>query len=249
MDFIKKVRFEQERENEYENNDKQSANKELVIDEPESLSTQEMIYDSRERRHKNSTEFTCKKCSYKSPSKTLLMRHIERNHTQNNFSCDTCRKQFTEPSSLTEHTQSCHQETNFTCDQCEYKATSKQYLNNHIDLSHKQNSFNCDICEKQFTGPSYLKEHKLLCHQETTFTCDQCEYKATTKEHLNNHIESSHNLKQKKNYISKLIKCDLCGKKFNKEETFIKHKKQAHSSNNETYAITFQKFLRSSKKQ
>ena len=40
--------------------------------------------------------------------------------------------------------------------------------------------------------------------------------------------------------------CDLCAKKFNKEETYTKHKKEAHSSN-EKYAITFQKFLRSSK--
>ena len=50
--------------------------------------------------------------------------------------------------------------------------------------------------------------------------------------------------KQKKKYIPKRLTCELCDKKFNKEETYTKHKKIDHSPN-EQYAIPLQKFLRS----
>ena len=67
-----------------------------------------------------------------------------------------------------------------------------------------------------------------------------------TKQYLKTHTEMSHIVKQKKKYISKRITCELCNKKFNKEETYTKHKKLDHSSN-EQYVIPLQKFLRSNK--
>ena len=58
--------------------------------------------------------------------------------------------------------------------------------------------------------------------------CDECEYKFTSENNLKKHMETAHkntcnqrgNTKETKTQInSKRIKCNLCDKKFNKQET------------------------------
>ena len=63
------------------------------------------------------------------------------------------------------------------------------------------------------------------------YDCDECDYKATTKESIKTHIQSFHKGNQKKIYVSKRIKCNLCDKKFNKKETYYKHMKVDHDQN------------------
>ena len=57
-------------------------------------------------------------------------------------------------------------------------------------------------------------------------------FKAISKLSLKQHIESAHNdtNKNKKHNVSKRIKCEECGKRFNKKETFEKHKKQCQNT-------------------
>ena len=66
------------------------------------------------------------------------------------------------------------------------------------------------------------------------------------KSSLVQHVESAHNEtnKVKKQSVSKRIKCEECGKKFNKKETFEKHKKQCQNTIL-PYVKNFQRKLRS----
>ena len=64
------------------------------------LSTQENIEDSRERRMTKKSEFACTECEYKSPSKTLLKRHVESAHK---FTCDQCEHKVSSKSNLKTH--------------------------------------------------------------------------------------------------------------------------------------------------
>ena len=93
MDFIKKVRFENEvkaQENAQENKGDQI------------LSTQEMIDDSRERRSTRLQEFTCDHCEYRSSSKTLLKRHGETYHKPV-YPCNQCDYTATTKDDLNNH--------------------------------------------------------------------------------------------------------------------------------------------------
>ena len=163
-----------------------------------------MIEDSRERRKEKVTEFLCDQCDYKSPSKTLLKRHVQTTHEAMKFNCDQCDYNTTTKHNLILHTKENHQNKISKGEQCDYKSPSKTLLNRHIETK----------------------------HEVTKFHCDQCNYKATTKNNLNSHTEENHqNISTtKKIYTSKRIKCELCDRKLNKEETFIRHKNQDHKA-------------------
>ena len=118
-----------------------------------------MIEDARERRRNNENTFTCEQCDYKSPSTTLLKKHIKTDH----------------------------EEIQFHCDQCNYKAATKTNLIVHLDNNHK-NMIDIETVDK-----------------------------------TNSIIQNT--------YISKRSKCEICERKFNKEETYLKHKKQDHKEN------------------
>ena len=95
--------------------------------------------------------------------------------------------------------------------------------------------------------------------QEQKLNCDHCEWSTGSKTLLNRHTTTHHKenpLKenemvpkesQKKEYISKRIKCDKCDKKFNKVATFKKHMDLDHeevinpnlSSSNLPNKVTF----------
>ena len=69
-------------------------------------------------------------------------------------------------------------------------------------------------CGFRSGSETLLKRHKDLNHKEN---------KAVTQP-----INSNSNATTGKTYISKRLKCEYCDKKFNKIETFEKHKKLIH---------------------
>ena len=139
-------------------------------------------------------------------------------------------------------------ENTFTCEQCDYKSPSTTLLKKHIKTDHEGIQFHCDQCNYKAATKSNLIVHEKTVHEKMKFHCYQCNYTATTKTNLIEHVESNHNHKNmvnieadnktdktdttvKKTYISKRIKCKICVKKFNKEETYLKHMKQDHKEN------------------
>ena len=215
MDFIKKVRFENENKVQ-ENNQKKED--EYI------LSTQEMINDSRERRLKRSNEFVCDSCEYKSPSKTLLRRHMENFHKIDNS------------------------KENYPCNQCEYKATTKDGLKVNKNLNHNETMYQCNQCDYKASTKDNISEHTNSHHEETKHHCNQCEYKATTNTNLKGHIEAIHGAIKKhtpaRKHTSKRLKCEICQRRFNKVETLERHKNSDHKLDTQS-KLTFQIKLRS----
>ena len=83
LDYIIRVRIENEVEKENE--------EDTII-----ISTQELIVDARERRATKKTKFICHKCSYKAPSITMLRKHKESDHEESvlAYNCNQCDKTF-----------------------------------------------------------------------------------------------------------------------------------------------------------
>ena len=82
--------------------------------------------------------FTCDDCGYKSPSRTLLKRHIKTAHEETQYSCVQCDYKATTKTHLKVHTQKTHEATSYPCDQCDYNATTKLYLSVHTQESHTE---------------------------------------------------------------------------------------------------------------
>jgi len=114
--------------------------------------------------------------------------------------------------------------------------------------THHTKTYQCGLCNKKFTDSQNCSEHEKSCKEIQKYPGDQCEYKATPKTNLIQHIASSHQdkEKQKSKYIAKRINCEQCERKFNKMETYEKHKSLEHKSSNNISKIAFQKKIRSS---
>ena len=98
----------------------------------------------------------------------------------------------------------------FSCEQCGYKSTSKTLFNNHIKTYHKENGEDIDT---KTTQPNLLSIRK-------RFTCENCEFKSTNENLLEMHINTNH--KREVNISkSKRLHCNMCDKKFNKQETSV----------------------------
>ena len=166
--------------------------------------------------------------------------------------CEECDKVFTGTSDLNQHKASCHEKKQYQCTKCDYKSSSTIMLNKHEKTYHQVAAvYNCEECDKQFTGIADLNQHRVSCHGKEQYPCNQCNFKATTKHEVMLHINTDHTAKAKNNksqYVPKRIKCQECERKFNKKETFEKHKclqKTQHTS--EPVNMTLQMYLRSNK--
>ena len=216
------------------------------------ISTQEMIRDARERRGKKLTEFQCKTCDYKSPSITLLEKHEKAYHKVTVVhNCEECGKIFTRTADLNQHKVSCHEKKQYPCNKCDYKSPSTTLLDEHEKSYHHVTVVhNCDECNKIFSGIDDLNQHKVSCHDNKQYPCNQCDFKATTKQKVRLHIDIEHTIKakNKSQYVPKRIKCEECEKKFNKKETFEKHKCQQKIQHTiQPDNMTLQRYLRSNK--
>ena len=105
MDFIKRIRLENEK--------KREENLEAGI---ESVSSQAMIKDARARRETNSKQFKCEQCDFKSSSITLLSRHKTSVHEEN---CVEGDKEVERNPIQRKHMESKHGGP-YPCDQCDY---------------------------------------------------------------------------------------------------------------------------------
>ena len=156
-----------------------------------------------------------------STSVTLLKKH-EDSHQKKTEShkCAECGKQFHDKDNLIQHKKSCHERNENVGDQCA-KSNGKAET---------------------------LKQHNNTVQEKAQYTCDQCDFNEISKTSVSEHVESVHNdtKKDKTQYVSKRIKCEECGKKFNKKETFEKHRKQCQNTIL-PYVKKLQRTLRSNK--
>ena len=122
--FIRKLRIEHEasKANKLENNTNlpTETNNNIIDNIDNSISTQEMISDSRSRRMNKTKEFNCDQCSFKSGSETLVKRHhetehmakltTEKMHTSKRIHCQHCDKKFNKRTTFQTHMNKLHKE-------------------------------------------------------------------------------------------------------------------------------------------
>ena len=127
------------------------------LNEEEIQNTQQFIDDARQRRNlkKNGkNEMTkCEQCEYKTGSKTLLNKHIERSHND-------LKEQ---PSQEMRKRQK--------CDQCDFKTTSTNSLKSHVKSHHHKETITskrkiCNKCDKRFNKRSTYNAHMQKEHKE-----------------------------------------------------------------------------------
>ena len=133
LDFIRKVR------NDNDTKKKNEANIMSPISEyyEESISTQEMINDSRARRLQKKNVFNCEKCEFKSGSETLIKRHMETNH------------KIDQPTVLQSTKTKTYISKRINCNFCDKKFNKETTFEKHMKKIHKANINSRNVNEKQ----------------------------------------------------------------------------------------------------
>lgn len=141
-------------------------------------------------------------------------------------SYNNCDKGFTRPSLLTHHQQTVHQGLRpFKCNQCDKAFARKNHLDRHLasHMEDKDKPFHCSVCSKGCITQQQLKRHEIT--HTKSFKCEYPDCNESFYKHpqLRSHVLSFHLHK---------LKCDKCGKQFQRPYRLRHHVDKYHNPNN-----------------
>ena len=177
-------------------------------------------------------KYKCDECSLFFKSTWSLLRHKEKNHSndQKMQKCFLCAEAF--PSKLIgRHLIRKHLNGNgvFECDFCSklFTKPKAEQIMYHLTKEHQigEVQHNCDQCDKTYALKDQLEKHKKIHDTNSRVICDKCGKEFQTKHYLQRHLKRVHNEYEiaKEDTIKKCDKCDL---EFENPEEFNNHLKQ-----------------------
>ena len=137
-------------------------------EDDDSLSTQELIIDARARKANRNKKLECEHCEYKTWSKTMLTKHVERSHPHDREPEPSANREIVQDEPATVQVRERKH-----CEDCGFSTTSDDVLLKHINIKHKNKStitkkgskrLPCGVCKKYFYKETNLFEHRRTIH-------------------------------------------------------------------------------------
>lgn len=137
------------------------------------------------------TGFACKICNETTPTKPLILHHINTKHLHiTTLLCDMCGKSFMNESGLRAHLLTHNDDKPFMCQICSKSFKLSSTLKAHIKTHSEEKRYVCDECGKAFKKNCTLLEHKKHHAGEYSFECNICSKKFVSKSACNSHIKT-----------------------------------------------------------
>ena len=188
----------------------------------------------------NEMRATCNICYKTSSNEANLKTHIFRVHSAEssseygtkhkkeelsvvkNFVCKICGKTYNRKTSLDYHTLAHTGERPFKCKKCDFDCRDSATLKRHQMIHNGEKRFQCNNCEKLFGFKHSLDNHLATHTDKRPFECVMCNLTFKTRGDLLRH------LKKHNSPVTKLHKCQVCGKSYGQSNQLRKHI-QTHS--------------------
>ncbi|XP_054714441.1 transcriptional repressor CTCF-like [Uloborus diversus] len=168
-------------------------------------------------------QHVCSYCSYTSPKRYLLSRHMKSHSEERPHKCGVCERGFKTLASLQNHVNTHTGTRPHPCKECNSCFTTSGELVRHIRYKHThEKPHKCTECDYASVELSKLKRH-MRCHTgERPYQCPHCTYASPDTYKLKRHLRIHTG--------EKPYECDICQTRFTQSNSLKAHK-HIHSGN------------------
>ncbi|KAM7051858.1 PR domain zinc finger protein 5 isoform 2-T2 [Acridotheres tristis] len=167
--------------------------------------------------HNSERTFKCDHCDATFKRKDTLNVHIQVVHDgHKKYKCDLCDKAFVTPSVLKSHKKTHTGEKEKICPYCGQKFASNGTLRVHIRSHTGERPYQCPYCDKAFSKNDGLKMHIRTHTREKPYQCSECNKAFSQKRGLDEHMRTHTG--------EKPFQCDVCDLSFSLKKMLIRHK-------------------------
>ncbi|XP_055951233.1 transcriptional repressor CTCF-like [Argiope bruennichi] len=178
-----------------------------------------------------SQQHVCAYCSYTSPKRYLLSRHMKSHSDERPHKCGVCERGFKTLASLQNHVNTHTGTRPHPCKDCESCFTTSGELVRHIRYKHThEKPHKCTECDYASVELSKLKRH-MRCHTgERPYQCPHCTYASPDTYKLKRHLRIHTG--------EKPYECDICQTRFTQSNSLKAHK-LIHSGNKPVFQCEY----------
>ncbi|XP_068448837.1 PR domain zinc finger protein 5 [Clinocottus analis] len=167
--------------------------------------------------HNSERTFKCDQCDATFKRKDTLNVHIQVVHDgHKKYKCDLCEKAFVTPSVLKSHKKTHTGEKEKICPYCGQKFASNGTLRVHIRSHTGERPYQCPYCDKAFSKNDGLKMHIRTHTREKPYKCSECNKAFSQKRGLDEHMRTHTG--------EKPFQCDVCDLSFSLKKMLSRHK-------------------------
>uniref|UniRef100_A0A1I8PJK1 Transcription factor grauzone n=1 Tax=Stomoxys calcitrans TaxID=35570 RepID=A0A1I8PJK1_STOCA len=166
-------------------------------------------------------------CDYKLGTRSLVAKHLLQFTHPRAFKCEYCDGCFTMKRSLDYHMRKEHNSNTDNDSSLSDKGSQQHQMSGKLDqkesdelISQWFSKLECDICQESQATFTSLKEHFSKTHNEGPGYIVCCQRKFFKRYRLVDHV--------RKHLHAKALKCELCGKRYSRQETLQGHMEKQH---------------------
>ncbi|XP_055941935.1 zinc finger protein 26-like [Argiope bruennichi] len=125
--------------------------------------------------HSDVRPFVCSVCKRGFKQKDYLRTHFRQHSGERPYKCDVCEKKFANPEEGM-RVEKCSERgfDVFYCLHCSYSTPHKHHLKTHLNIHSDVRPFVCSVCMRAFKQKDYLRKHFRLHSGERPYKCDVC---------------------------------------------------------------------------
>ncbi|XP_005096662.1 uncharacterized protein LOC101849454 [Aplysia californica] len=162
-------------------------------------------------------QLMCDYCSYTSPKRYLLTRHMKSHSEERPHKCSECNRGFKTPASLLNHVNTHTGTRPHKCKTCDAAFTTSGELVRHIRYRHTfEKPHRCPKCDYASVELSKLKRHMRSHTGERPYKCPHCPYASPDTYKLKRHLRIHTG--------EKPYECDVCHSRFTQSNSLKAHK-------------------------
>lgn len=179
----------------------------------------------------------CLRCGFMCEDESEYNEHLKEHIRNLKYECDLCGKKFVRRQQYDQHMMG---HARHSCSSCNTTFSTKKLLVKHQQSVHGahiiEKKHACPICKKMFLRPKHLQIHQRIHTDEKLVKCSHCETIFCSDRALAKHMKTVRHLQRVNTDKGKIIEiekrflCSICGARFYRQQSLLRHTEVKHSA-------------------